>query len=434
MWLACSLGEMSAASAPPLAMSVGQRGALQVSARARSAQHRQVQRAKALLLAADGVANTRIADEVGVTAVTVRAWRNRFAEDGLAKLGEVRKGRGPKPSLPAEKVEEIVPATLHSKPKGETHWSTRSMAKHAGVSRNTVQRIWNARGLKPHLVDTFKISNDPAFEDKLTDVVGLYVNPRERAVVLCMDEKSQVQALDRTQPSLPMKKGRAGTLTHDYKRNGTTTLFAALNVLTGVVIGQCLPRHRHEEFLAFLRTVDNQVPKHLAVHLILDNYATHTHADVRNWLRRHQRSPPFHPDLVVVAKPGRTLVPRTHRQGTAPWQLQLRARPHHRHRGIPRRPQRRPETLRLDRHSRIDPGKGPPRPRDPRTSSYSMTGDTTSHIRRAPYGRPVKAHHVRPVRRCSVKEPVSFRWPPVDMKLAHRCPNGNIVMPYLLAW
>jgi transposase len=262
-------------------MSVGQRDALEVLARARSAPHRQVQRAKALLLAADGVANNRIADEVGVTVVTVRAWRNRFAEEGLAKLGEVRKGRGPKPSIPAEKVEEIVAATLHSKPKGETHWSTRSMAKHAGVSRNTVQRIWKARGLKPHLVDTFKISTDPAFEDKLTDVVGVYLNPPEQAVVLCLDEKSQVQALDRTQPSLPMKKGRAGTLTHDYKRNGTTTLFAALNVLTGVVIGQCLPRHRHEEFLKFLRTIDNQVPKHLAVHLILDNYATHVCPEVK---------------------------------------------------------------------------------------------------------------------------------------------------------
>lgn len=163
------------------------------------------------------------------------------------------------------------------------------MAEHAGVSRNTVQRIWKARGLKPHLVDTFKISTDPAFEDKLTDVVGLYLNPPQQAVVLCMDEKSQVQALDRTQPSLPMKKGRAGTMTHDYKRNGTTTLFAALDVLTGTVIGRCLPRHRHEEFLTFLRTIDREVPKHLAVHLILDNYATHKHPDVQHWLRRHKR-------------------------------------------------------------------------------------------------------------------------------------------------
>jgi transposase len=218
-----------------------------------------------------------------------------------------------KPSIPAAKVEEIVEATLHSKPKGETHWSTRPMAKHAGVSRNTVQRIWKARGLKPHLVDTFKISNDPAFKDKLTDVVGLYLNPPERAVVLCTDEKSQVQALDRTQPSLPMKKGRAGTLTHDYKRNGTTTLFAALNVLTGVVIAQCLPRHRHEEFLKFLRTVDNQVPKHLAVHLILDNYATHNHADVRTWLHRHPR---FHLHFTPTSSSWLNLVERWFRELT----------------------------------------------------------------------------------------------------------------------
>jgi len=294
-------------------MSDSQRAALEVLARARSAPHRQVQRAKALLLAADGVANTGIAEQVGVTAVTVRAWRNRFAEEGLAKLGEVRKGRGPKPSIPTEKVEEIVQATLHSKPRGETHWSTRSMAKHAGVSRNTVQRIWKARGLKPHLVDTFKISNDPAFEDKLTDVVGLYLNPPERAIVLCADEKSQVQALDRTQPSLPMKKGRAGTMTHDYKRNGTTTLFAALNVLTGVVIGQCLPRHRHQEFLTFLRTIDREVPKALAVHLILDNYATHKHPDVQRWLGRHKR---FHLHFTPTSSSWLNLVERWFRELT----------------------------------------------------------------------------------------------------------------------
>jgi hypothetical protein len=207
---------------------------------------------------------------VGVTVVTVRAWRERFASEGLAKLGQVRKGRGPKPSIPDQKVEAIVAATVGSAPRGHTHWSCRTMAKEFGVSASTVQRIWHARGLKPHRVDTFKISNDPLFDEKLTDVVGLYHAPPEKAVVLCMDEKSQVQALDRTQPSLPMTKGRAGTMTHDYKRNGTTTLFAALDVLTGSVIGQCLPRHRHEEFLKFLRTIYKEVPKSLAVHLILD--------------------------------------------------------------------------------------------------------------------------------------------------------------------
>jgi transposase len=248
-----------------------------------------------------------------VSPTTVRAWRSRFAEDGLAKLGQVRRGRGPKPSITAEQVEQIVYDTLHCKPKGETHWSTRSMARHAGVSRSTVQRIWRARGLKPHLVDTFKVSTDAAFEDKLTDVVGLCMNPPENAIVLCMDEKSQVQALERSQPSLPMKRGRAGTMTPDYRRHGTTTLLAALNVLTGAVIGQCLPRHRHEEFLKFLRTIDKQVPKGLAVHLILDNYATHKHPDVQKWLRRHER---FHLHFTPTSSSWLNLVERWFRELT----------------------------------------------------------------------------------------------------------------------
>ena len=216
-----------------------------------------------LLMASDGFANTRIASEVGVAPMTVKAWRDRFAEDGLKDFSSVRPGRGRKPSIPPEQVEEIVRLTLHETPAGETHWSCRTMAARAGVSPATVQRIWSARGLQPHRVETFKLSNDPRFEEKLVDVVGLYLNPPENAIVLCMDEKSQIQALDRTQPSLPIKPGRAGTMTHDYKRNGTTTLFAALDVLTGSVIGQCLPRHRHVEFLKFLRTIDREVPKRL---------------------------------------------------------------------------------------------------------------------------------------------------------------------------
>ena len=264
-------------------------------------------------MAAEGVANDRIAGELGISATTVRSWRARFAEEGIAKLGKVREGRGPKPSIPTETVEAIVNATLHSKPKGHTHWSCRTMAAECGVSPATVNRIWRARGLKPHLVDTYKVSNDPDFEEKLTDVVGLYLNPPEKAVVLCMDEKSQVQALDRTQPSLPMKPGRAGTMTHDYKRNGTTTLFAALDVLTGSVIGQCLPRHRHEEFLKFLKTIDSEVPKGLAVHLILDNYATHKHPDVQRWLRRHKR---FHLHFTPTSSSWLNLVERWFRELT----------------------------------------------------------------------------------------------------------------------
>ena len=277
----------SAAAALP--MSDGQREMLGKLAVSQTAPVRQVLRAKALLLAGQGVANSRIAEQVGVTATTVRSWRQRFAVDGVSKLGRVQAGRGRKTVIPQATIEEIVRLTKHSTPEGETHWSCRSMARRVGVSKDTVQRVWSARGLKPHQVKTFKLSNDPRFEEKLIDVVGLYLNPPDQAIVLCMDEKSSVQALDRTQPSLPMVKGRAATMTHDYKRHGTTTLFAALDVLTGTVIGSCLPRHRHQEFLTFLRKIDRAVPKGLAVHLILDNYATHKHPEVKAWLAKHPR-------------------------------------------------------------------------------------------------------------------------------------------------
>ena len=296
-----------------LVMSDGQREILEDLASSRTAPHREVVRAKALLLAGQGVATTAIASRLGVSAASVTSWRTRFGTDGLAKFGRVREGRGRKPSISAEQVEAIVHATLHDKPPGETHWSCRSMAKAQGVSKATVQRIWKARGLQPHRVETFKLSNDKRFEDKLVDVVGLYLNPPEKAVVLCMDEKSQIQALDRTQPSLPMKKGRAGTMTHDYKRNGTTTLFAALNVLTGVVIGRCLPRHRHTEFLKFLRVIDREVPKGLQVHLILDNYGTHKHANVVAWLAKHPR---FHLHFTPTSSSWLNLVERWFRNLT----------------------------------------------------------------------------------------------------------------------
>ena len=277
------------APAPALAMSDADRLILEKVARSTTAAHREVVRARVLLDAADGVGNRTIAARHEVTGQTVRAWRSAFAADGLKNWGKVAKGRGRKATIPDETIAEIVRLTTQTKPEGATHWSTRSMAKKAGVSHATVHRVWTDLGLKPHLVDSFKVSNDPAFEDKVIDVVGLYLNPPEKAIVLCMDEKSQIQALDRTQASLPMVKGRAATMTHDYKRNGTTTLFAALDVLTGTVIGQCLPRHRHEEFLAFLKTIDAEVPKDLQIHLILDNYATHKHANVRKWLDKHKR-------------------------------------------------------------------------------------------------------------------------------------------------
>jgi transposase len=296
-----------------LAVSDGQRDVLEVLANSRTAAHRVVQRARVLLLAADGVSNSEISDIVGVSRPTILAWRAQFAEDGLVEFGQVAKGRGRKPSISAEKVAEIVELTLHSKPEGQTHWSCRSMAQHVGVSSATVHRIWSARGLKPHLVTTYKLSNDSRFEEKLIDVVGLYLNPPEQAVVLCMDEKSSIQALDRTQPSLPMKKGRAGTMTHDYKRHGTTTLFAALNVLTGTVIGQCLPRHRHTEFLKFLRTIDREVPHGLQVHMICDNYATHKHPNVKKWLEKHPR---FHLHFIPTSSSWLNLVERWFREIT----------------------------------------------------------------------------------------------------------------------
>ena len=299
--------------AAALVMSDGQREALEVLARSQTAPHRQVQRAQALLLAGEGVANTRIAAQVAVNVATVRAWRARFEKEGLAKLGKVRAGRGRKSNIPQDKIEEIVELTQHSKPDGQTHWSCRTMSAKVGVSPATVQRVWAARGLKPHLVNSFKLSNDPRFEEKLIDVVGLYLAPPDNAIVLCLDEKSSVQALDRTQPSLPLKKGRAATMTHDYKRNGTTTLFAALDVLTGKVIGQCLPRHRHEEFLKFLRTIERETPKGLQVHLICDNYATHKHADVKAWLAKHPR---FHMHFTPTSSSWLNLVERWFRELT----------------------------------------------------------------------------------------------------------------------
>ncbi len=301
-------------------LSDGQRAVLETLARSTAVAHREVVAARALLLAADGIANTAIGTRVGVSPATVVAWRERFREEGLAGLGVVRPGRGRKPSIGDERVAEIVRATLHETPAGATHWSCRSMAKAQGVSPASVQRIWSALALKPHQVATFKLSNDPAFEQKLADVVGLYLDPPEKAIVLCLDEKSQIQALDRTQPSLPLKKGRAGTMTHDYKRNGTTTLFAALDVATAKVIGRCLPRHRHEEFLKFLRTIDKQVPKGLAMHLILDNYATHKHPNVKTWLAKHQRfelhfTPTSSSWLNLVERWFRTITDNTIRRG-----------------------------------------------------------------------------------------------------------------------
>jgi transposase len=266
-----------------------QRRALEAWISARNTPQKVVFRSRIVLLAAGGLPNRRIAQQLKTSRPTVILWRNRFASGGPAALTQDKPGRGRKPGISAEKVKQIIEATLQSHPLDATHWSVRTMASAQNVSPATVQRIWDAHGLQPHRTETFKLSRDKRFVEKLTDVVGLYMNPPAKALVLCFDEKSQIQALDRTQPGVPMKKGRCGTLTHDYKRNGTTTLFAALNLLEGTVIGECMPRHRHQEFLKFLRKLDRETPADLALHLILDNYATHKHDAVERWLKRHRR-------------------------------------------------------------------------------------------------------------------------------------------------
>ncbi len=276
-------------SADALPISPEQRQTLEAWIRAQNTPQSVVLRARIVLLAADGLSNSRNAREVHVSRPTVILWRQRFRQGGPGALTEIAPGRGRRVTYGAERVNEIVQATIQTKPPGATHWSTRTMAKAQGLSKATVQRIWSAHGLQPHRTKRFKLSKDRRFAEKLTDVVGLYLNPPDKALVLCVDEKSQIQALQRTQPGLPMKKGRCGTMTHDYKRHGTTTLFAALNVLDGSVIGECMPRHRHQEFLRFLRRLDREFPKDLDLHLIVDNYGTHMQPKVKQWLARHPR-------------------------------------------------------------------------------------------------------------------------------------------------
>jgi transposase len=242
-----------------------------------------------VLLAAAGKQDLEIAAEVGISNQKAARWRKRFLEKGLAGLEKDAPRPGRTPSITSAKVQEVVRKTTQEKPANATHWSTRTMAEAAGLSEKSVRRIWHKHGLKPHLSRTFKVSNDPEFAEKLEAIVGLYLNPPEHAIVLCADEKSQIQALDRTQPGLPIKKGRCGTMTHDYKRNGTATLFAAMNTLDGTVISMCDDRHRHQEWLKFLRVIDDVTPSGREIHLIADNYATHKHPKVQRWLVGHPR-------------------------------------------------------------------------------------------------------------------------------------------------
>jgi transposase len=272
-----------------ISVSVADRERLERLVRDRNTPQKVVWRARIVLLASDGLRAGAIAAAVGKSLLTVRRWRRRYVVKGVdGLLKDATRPSRVKP-LPPETIKRVVHMTLHEKPPNATQWSVRSMAKAAGISYSSVQRIWQAHGLKPHLVKTFKVSRDKNFVSKVTDVVGLYLNPPDKALVLCVDEKSQIQALDRTQPGLPMKKGRAGTMTHDYKRNGTTTLFAALNMLDGSVIGTCMPRHRHREFLRFLKLIDQKTPADLDLHLIVDNYATHKTPAVKRWLKSHPR-------------------------------------------------------------------------------------------------------------------------------------------------
>jgi len=279
---------------------------LQRTVNSKKSQVRDVFRSGIILLAAQEESNTVIASTLKTHVHTVSLWRHRFAEHRLEGL-KYKPGRGRKRMYLADRVEKIINTTLNSEPKNATHWSTRTLAQEVGVSHMAVQRIWNAHQIKPHLIRTFKLSKDPRFIEKLHDVVGLYINPPEHSFVLCVDEKSQIQALDRTQPGLPLKKGRCGTMTHDYKRHGTTTLFAALNMLDGTVIGTCMNKHRHQEYLKFLRTIKRKTPKYLDIHIIVDNYSTHKHDKVKLWMSKNPR---FHAHFIPTSSSWLNLVER----------------------------------------------------------------------------------------------------------------------------
>ena len=299
--------------APAVVLSAEERATLDTWATARRLPLRLVQRAQVVRLAADGALNQDIAAELGISRPTVQLWRERFLALRLPGLEKDAPRPGRIPKIAARKIAAVVEATLHTTPPNATHWSTRTMAKAQGLSEATVRRIWRQHRLKPHLVETFKLSRDKRFLEKLCDVVGLYLNPPDKALVLCVDEKSQIQALDRTQPLLPLRPGVPARQTHDYIRHGTTTLFAALSMLDGKVIGDCMPRHRHQEFIRFLNLIDTQTPLHLDLHLIVDNYGTHKHPRVVSWIKRHPR---FHLHFIPTSSSWLNMVERWFRNLT----------------------------------------------------------------------------------------------------------------------
>jgi transposase len=299
--------------APRITLDAEQRETLTRWSRGRSTPARLVLRSKIVLLAADDKQNQEIAGELKTDRGLVGRWRERFAKQGIAGIEKDAPRSGRSPTARNKIAAKIIEYTTRRRPQNATHWSTNTLARELGTNQTMVSRVWRANGLKPHLVKTFKVSNDLKFVEKMTDVVGLYLNPPQRAMVLCCDEKSQIQALDRTQKGLPLKKGRCGTMTHDYKRNGTTTLFAALDVKAGQIIGTCMQRHRHQEWIKFLKLIDAQTPPDMELHLIVDNYSTHKHDRVKSWLRRHPR---FHQPFIPTSSSWLNLVERWFREIT----------------------------------------------------------------------------------------------------------------------
>ena len=275
--------------AQSIELSAEEKDHLEKLSRGRRVSVRLAERASMVLLAAEGMNNQEIGQSLGITRQKAGRWRMRYAEHGLAGIEKDAPRPGRLPKYNQAVVEEVIEKTLHQSPEGATHWSRSRMAQATGLSESTIGRIWKQHGLKPHLVNTFKLSNDKRFVEKLEDIVGLYLSPPEHAVVFSCDEKSQIQALDRTQPGLPIKPGRCGTMTHDYKRNGTTTLFAALNIADGEVIGCCMQKHRHQEWIRFLNTLKKHAPKDKEIHIICDNYSTHKHEKVKAWEKRNKR-------------------------------------------------------------------------------------------------------------------------------------------------
>ena len=364
--------------APVITLSPEQRTVLESQARSRSLPLRVVERARIVLLAAAGRQDKDIAVLLFMTPKNVSRWRKRFLALGVAGLLKDAPRPGRKPTISARLTQGVVTMTTRQQPSNATHWSTRTMAAAVGISEASVRRIWRAHGLKPHRVETFKISNDPAFAEKLEDIVGLYLNPPEHALVLCVDEKSQIQALDRTQPGLPLKRGRGATMTHDYKRNGTATLFAALNAANGEVYGLCQERHRHQEWLKFLRLLDQQYAG--ASRLTPD----------RRQLRYPQTpqgptlaspAPAFsyalHPHQRVVAQHGGALLPRSYAEPAATWRLSRSGGADNGYRHLHRPPQREPQTLHLDRPRLRYPGESQTCPPNPQYTSICLTHYTS---------------------------------------------------------